>query len=394
MRVLSIGLFTALLSTPAFAADLGTYRPGTPYSSVVAPGADVCDSQCSGDAQCRGWNYVKPNPRAAGICEFLSSTSAPISSQISISGESASLSSYASRTTAGATNTVRVGAPTVTPQRSGQTVRVGQVPTKRRVVREAPTQRIQPHTASIKPVDNMSLTAQQNRYRQGQVLQQPTRQTQPTPRQMFKPILDGAAPIGHPQNHAPRPVPQTNPRGEGQRQYVQPTRAVNPARPQVAHPQAVRPQSEPRRATGPRNTVPLNQQSFVQQPRPNYAGPDPRLAAQQAASALPPVGQPVPPQPVRQAPTQQRPVRSTPSQRLAQFTAQTRGNGQSTPPVGSYDPDVNESPVALNAVQASKSLFGRLHDDVKAPAAAGQDLPTVSALPTQPITQEELAGGL
>jgi len=64
MRLFSILALTTLLSAPAFAADLGTYRPGSPYHSVVAPGADVCESHCSGDAQCKGWNYVKVRLRA------------------------------------------------------------------------------------------------------------------------------------------------------------------------------------------------------------------------------------------------------------------------------------------------------------------------------------------
>ena len=54
MRFLTLSLFATLLSAPAFAADLGTYRPGTPYSSSPAGGADVCESHCAGEAQCRG----------------------------------------------------------------------------------------------------------------------------------------------------------------------------------------------------------------------------------------------------------------------------------------------------------------------------------------------------
>jgi len=137
MRVLTFSVFAALLSAPAFAADLGTYRPGTPYNSTVAGGADVCDNQCAGDAQCRGWNYVKPNPRAAGVCEFLSSVSTPISSQISISGENRSAAPYYSGLTTGATNTVRVGT-----QPPTNTVQVGQAPSTRRVVRQAVPQRV------------------------------------------------------------------------------------------------------------------------------------------------------------------------------------------------------------------------------------------------------------
>ena len=80
MRLFSLLAVTTLLSAPAFAADLGTYRPGSPYHSVVAPGADVCESHCAGDAQCKGWNYVKVNPRAPGVCEFNAKSVSPIES--------------------------------------------------------------------------------------------------------------------------------------------------------------------------------------------------------------------------------------------------------------------------------------------------------------------------
>jgi len=35
MRVLTLSIFAAILSAPAFAADLGTYRPGTPYNNIA-----------------------------------------------------------------------------------------------------------------------------------------------------------------------------------------------------------------------------------------------------------------------------------------------------------------------------------------------------------------------
>lgn len=357
MRVLTIGLFTALLSAPAFAADLGTYRPGTPYNSVVAPGADVCDSQCAGDAQCRGWNYVKPNPRAAGICEFLSSTSAPISSQISISGENETASSFSSRVATGGTNTVRVG--TRATPRSTNTVTVGQSPSGRRVVRHAPTQNIRPQQASTKPIENMSLTEQQNRYRNAQN-QQPSPQINPAqinqrrnPQPVFRPILDGAAPNrARPTYATQRQSPQSGQGGNAQGQLIQ------------------------RRSTGPRN-APTAQQAIAPQPRSAPVG-------QQYSRS--PVGQPI------YAPSApQRPKRLTPSQRLAQFTAQTQNGGQSTPPTGRIAAPKPEGPVALNADQARQSLFGRLNDDVKLQQAAPQDMPVVTAVPTRPVSQEPLS---
>lgn len=378
MRFLSVSVFAALLSAPAFAADVGTYRPGTPYQSAVAAGADVCDSQCAGDAQCRGWNYVKPNPQAPGICEYLSSVAAPISSQISISGENISASSFSSRVTSGGINTVRVG---TQPSREANTVKVGQPPSRRRVVRQAPPQRITTQSVSTQPVENMSLTAQQNRYRQGAVRPQPPQiqaraqhataqraaaQHQP----MFRPILDA-------------PAAQ---------------RSAQPAyQPQTQQPKIQQQKRQSRRMTGPRRAVSPQQNAAPAQPQ-NYAAygqpaPAPRPVprpvqrpvqaqapgAQSRGQSRPPVGQPIP----ASQPTP-RPRRSTPSQRLAQFTAQ---NAATAPVVSS------ESPMSLTPQQAQRSLFGRLNDDIEAPA----DLPTASAVPTAPVTEqplgEVLAGG-
>jgi len=205
MRFFAVSLFATLLSAPAFAADLGTYRPGTPYNSSVAAGADVCDNQCAGDAQCRGWNYVRPNPQAPGICEYLSSVSTPIPSQISISGENMSAAPFSSRVTAGGTNTIRVGTQAAM---STNTVAVGQAPSTRRVVRQAVPQRVTTQSASTQPIENMILTAQQNRFRQG-VAQSPQAATRQVNRQAipsqrpvqplmqrpaFRPILDAPPP--------------------------------------------------------------------------------------------------------------------------------------------------------------------------------------------------------
>lgn len=159
MRFLSLLFLTSLMSVPAFAADLGTYRPGAPYHSVIAPAADVCENQCAGDAQCRGWNYVKVNPRAPGVCEFNSKPANPIESSISISGQGASL--IAPNVSIGATNTIRVGTSPAVKARS--TVR--QTSPNRRVVRQAVPQQVRPEqTVMSRPIQ--SLTAQQNRHRQ------------------------------------------------------------------------------------------------------------------------------------------------------------------------------------------------------------------------------------
>jgi len=172
MRLFQILALSSLLSTPAFAADLGTYRPGSPYHSVIAQGADICENQCAGDAQCRGWNYVKVNPRAPGVCEFNSKPANPIESSISISGQGAAL--YAPNVSVGSTNTIRVGTSTQATKRP--TVR--QASPTRRVVRQPVPQQIRPaQTVVRRPVQNGSLMAQQNLHRQstGHVAQQDPR---------------------------------------------------------------------------------------------------------------------------------------------------------------------------------------------------------------------------
>ena len=378
MRFLTFSVFAALLSAPAFAADLGTYRPGTPYSSTVAAGADVCDNQCAGDAQCRGWNYVKPNPRAAGICEFLSSVSTPISSQISISGESQSAAPYYSGLTTGGTNTVRVG---TQPKASTNTVRVGQAPSSRRVVRQPVPQRVAKQQASYTSVENMSLTEQQNRYRQGQAgVPQVAPRTTPqaalgaTPqgqrpvqnqRPMFRPILDAPSPQ----------IRGQQPRGQQMRQpQAQPTRR-----------QASRRATGPRRVQGQRAQQGQRLQGQgtptpqFQDPRMQPSAQMPQQARQayqqpqQRGQSRPPIGQPIPAPQVAA-----RPQAMTPSQRLAQLTAQTPV--QAVPLTG---------PVALNPQEARTSLFGNLNDDVAIPSA--------SAVPTLPVAEqplgEVLAGG-
>lgn len=366
MRFITLSVFATLLSVPAFAADLGTYRPGTPYGSTVAAGADICDNQCAGDAQCRGWNYVKPNPKAAGICEFLSSVSTPIASQISISGESLSAAPISSRVTSGATNTVRVG--TQPPTRSN-TVQVGRSPSNRRVDRQAPTQRITTQQTSTRPIQDMSLTAQQNRYRQGiagvpKVAPQPQMQAPVHgQRPMFRPILDAPAPQTRGQ-HIRQPQAQPTTQRQASR------RATGPRRVQGQAIQRQSRQGQP---------VPQFQDPRAQIQRQQFQRPQTQQPAPQRGQSRPPIGQPIP---TAQAPA--RPQRMTPSQRLAPMAAQTRSQAAAVPPTG---------PMALSPQQARKSLYGQLNDDV-APSSA---MPTASAVPTQPVAEqplgEVLAGG-
>ena len=109
----------ALLSTSisSFAADQYTYRAGQAYLKSAAGNHTECEAQCRGDAACRGWNFVRPNPRSrTGICEFNARKAVPVSSPISISGEISTsvdpLMSHAVPQIGRMTgNTVRVGTP-------------------------------------------------------------------------------------------------------------------------------------------------------------------------------------------------------------------------------------------------------------------------------------------
>lgn len=76
------------LSALSFATDQYAYRAGQPYLKITANNHTECEAQCRGDASCRGWNFIRPNPRSrSGICEFNVRQAAPVASPISISGE-------------------------------------------------------------------------------------------------------------------------------------------------------------------------------------------------------------------------------------------------------------------------------------------------------------------
>ncbi|WP_026940887.1 polyadenylate binding domain-containing protein [Hellea balneolensis] len=345
MRLLSILALTTLLSAPAFAADLGTYRPGSPYHSVVAPGADVCESHCAGDAQCKGWNYVKVNPRAPGVCEFNTKSVSPIESAISISG--AGGISAAPNLLKGNTNTIRVGTQ-ARPQPRSRTVTVGQTPSGRRIVREAVPQRVQTRpTVARTPAASGSLTEQQNKYRQA---------------------TGHTASQGYPQSR------QTQPRA--------PQQASRPGlgQPQIATRQAA-PQGQ-RLMRDPRIQAP----QYPQGPRfhHNLDG---------ATQGRPPIGVPIGPG----GPQAAAPRRTAP---VPQQTAMPRGsvNDPVTHSNGARRVQAAAQQQAqLTYEQAQQSLYGSLNDDVQAPRPLmgapldpNAPIPTSQARPTQPIPQSSL----
>jgi len=278
MRIVFLTLLTSVAAAPAFAADLGTYRPGTPYHSVIVPTANVCESQCAGDARCRGWNYVKAAPQAPGVCEFQSQVSQPISSAISISGVNASSGYVSSRIVAGNTNTVRVGT-SVAPQQAASTMTTSQ--TGRRIVRSPiPSQpqrnQVQPRfqpaldgytppRAQQSPITQPALSRGPARNAPQARLQRPVA-TQAAPRQAApsinqprytQPQIQGRPAIG--QAIAP-PQSQLQPQTQYQAQYQN----------QVARP-ALQPQIQPSAQPMPRASV-NNPVSWQNQPQQNLYG--------------------------------------------------------------------------------------------------------------------------
>ena len=150
-------LLTLALAGPSRAADTGTYRPGQAYLSLTAPNANLCAAQCNGDAQCKGWNFVRVKPNApTGLCEFNSVRVAPVPSPVSISGDNSSARA-SSRLIPAGTRTIRVGQPAPVPQpRAAQPRPANTAPEPnqpRRVVRrvEPVPQKHMPTPSSYRP---------------------------------------------------------------------------------------------------------------------------------------------------------------------------------------------------------------------------------------------------
>ena len=389
MRTAYLTAVFSMLAAPAFAADLGTYRVGTPYQTTGAPEAGVCEMQCSGDAQCRAWNYVKPGPAAPGICEFLDAPGNSVSSAISISG--ASEGSFAVRpdVMTGGTNTVRVGTTAAPKPR----VQAHQQPSGRRIVREAVPQQRAPQAAShTRPTPQqgagrtMGLSLEQQRAMiRGQQMRAPqaalpraSAPRQIDPRQMdprqtdsrrmdprmsapgmpdprmaprqtrqpgFQPLLDGRAPQ----------APQQRPSQQTMQRLMPPQMQ----RPGAGAPQQPTMQRGPARRRG-------------QQARPDTRAPQ--------SQGRPPIGQPIAPPAASRA-------RMTP-----QLTSQAPQVPQAPMPRASAS-----NPVSF--AEAQNSLYGNLNDDVRVPAS-NQPVPAdpnaplslSQSRPVAPVQVEELAG--
>lgn len=354
MRLTLLSCTVALIAAPVFAADLGTYRPGTPYHSVIVPNANVCESQCDGDAQCRGWNYVKAATAAPGVCEFQSSISSPIASAISISGVSNSAMPMSSRVIEGNTNTIRVGTAV-----TAKPAQISETQGGRRVVRHAVPGQHPNGLQSAQPGLRPALGAYPNAQHQA------TRQRFDQP-QGARPMVS-RGPVRQPQ--AMRNTrPMTNQAGYAQPQYAQPYQG----RPPIGQPIAPAPYQQPQAA--PQTQVLQGQFQGA------YAG---QYAAQPQYTAQPQsYGQPqayTQPQPYVQA--------SVPTQR--QTVSQPMPRSSATNPV-SWDSLRAPQTAPQQSQPQNTSLYGQLNDDMGRAAT----MPTSQSYPSQPVQQMPLAGAI
>jgi len=337
MRQFLLALLLMLgLPIATLAMEPGTYRAGNPYYSVPSQAASQCEAHCKGDAQCKGWNYVRNQKiRFGGICEFNARKATPVPSSISTSGDNEFVRASNQIIQAGS-NTIRVGQsrsldpvlsmnPTPTPQ-AHQTQHA--YSNRHRVNQSTPAllaSRLASHS-----LETESLTAQQNQSR---------------------------GPHFAPPQTALPPAPA----------YSSPQR---PHRPQFAHnlDDPFMPAAAQQAMTPP--AYPPTPQPYAHPPQPqpaSYAAPQPPVNP----SSQPRVyGGPKPASsPLR--PALQNLVKST-------------------------QPSVTAS---IPVPTAQNNLYGSLYDDVTSPAPitqpailldTNQSIPTVSAMPSPEITSSSL----
>ncbi|HHI89150.1 MAG TPA: hypothetical protein ENK01_04270, partial [Hellea balneolensis] len=133
-----------LVTAPAGAAEINTYRAGAAYLKTPAQSYQQCEAQCRGDAACRGWNFIRPNPSAqSGICEFNARFARPVTSPISVSGEvHTEVDTLMSRAVPGQGHTIRVGTPVMPKPQTRRIVRRQPVAPARPIVKANVQRRI------------------------------------------------------------------------------------------------------------------------------------------------------------------------------------------------------------------------------------------------------------
>jgi len=190
IALLGAGLFPL----SAVASDYGTYRPGNTYMSVPATSPEQCISQCQGDAQCKGWNFVQVSP-VRMICEFNARKVPPIASAISISGDNATtMDSY--RVIPGGQRTVRVGQMPKMVSRPSSVTRIGAMtpPSRPQVTAAAHRSRPVQRTQVQRPVPRLPAAPQIRPEPQTASAPAYAARTMPAPSSSFKPQLDTMTP--------------------------------------------------------------------------------------------------------------------------------------------------------------------------------------------------------
>lgn len=388
----SLIVFTlfALMTGSAFGADHGTYRPGLPYSSINAKTADICEQQCHGDAQCKGWNFItlSQGKAATGICEFNAQFAEAVPSPGSISGENVT-AIQSSRIHTGKTRTTRIGQSFDSAHNSPSKLE-GSIPSTAPQPQTFPNSAAQthPHTNASIPPQPVTRPALQplrmaplqhaldiQRQVQPQLSYQPQPPYQPPHHTQLSTVAPGhLAPLLDIQRAAP-PVNPTLPRLQhhfqtqphSQHQNT-PSLAGLPAVPrqpqhfQNPHPQ--RPHAQPI----PLHTRPLQQpipQTQYAQQYPPQTPIQPRIQAPPTIPIQPPTRTVQPPVMEKRSVFSEQPT--TPKRKLSPIT---------------------------------RGLFGSLHDDASGPRPLpshqskppAPPLATARSVPTRPIETHQLAG--
>ncbi|MGJ8562144.1 MAG: PAN domain-containing protein [Alphaproteobacteria bacterium] len=382
----------------AFAVETGTYRPGQSYNSITANSANQCAAQCAGDAQCKGWNFIRPRQMSRnGVCEFNAQKASPVPSAASISGDNNSVRSSSPRLISAGTNTVRVGSPQTSMQHqlneqvssrqatrqtySQQRVNPSSFMGRRQPQQVAPSQRTQQHMRSQPQIEPQSMAPhmvqRQAAYGASSAPSYNQFEGRPVRRPMFQHILDGQ------QGRSNGMVPQTM----QQNPYGHPERMVQ------GRAGSQQTQQQPQQSTpyayGRQATASIRPQTQSYAPPTGYY----REGAQQR----PQVQQRAKMQSQSQVPQIQVPH------------AQVQPRSMSMPP-NAHMPDEKMSNGAVAAPQpmaygrpqpapVRRSLYGSLNDDVTVPRTlsprdipADPDVPiqTVTSVPVTPVSRAPL----
>lgn len=198
-----ITLISVLLAGSVQAMEPGTYRPGQPYHSSKAGSAYACSAQCQSDNRCQSWNFVSVNRDAKyGVCEYNAQRVAPVSSPVSISGDSIAAGRTSTQMVSAGTRTLRVGS---MPSRSSYPSALSGTSTTRRIVSQPMAPKVTPRP--VHALDTLPQALQVSRVS--------------TPARAFKHSLEAMPPqraqqkpqYGLQQNAAVRIAPAQHPTG-------------------------------------------------------------------------------------------------------------------------------------------------------------------------------------